>query len=47
MSWQFHGPCAKSKVVVTDSSVRYRNTLNKVLAVSIDTVDESVVKTYK
>ena len=26
--WQFHGPCAKDRVVVTDANVRYRNIMN-------------------
>ena len=25
MPWQFHGPCAKDRVVVTNANVGYRN----------------------
>ena len=41
MLFQFHGSRAKDKVVVTDANVRYRNINIKVLAVSIDVVNES------
>ena len=28
MPWQFHGPSAEDRVVVTDANVRYRNIMN-------------------
>ena len=40
MTWQFHGPCAKDRVVVTDANVRYRNIMTLILVVSIDMVND-------